>query len=97
METCFFSTILEGCTAKTERLSMSGEGSESIPNIIPKSKDRKDNVHVDLEKRYNDNKSLTITNYLAFASTYKPTYHIKQYLKHTFGETSSSSGPTPAK
>ena len=72
METCFFSTILEGCAAKTERLSTSRKESESIPIIIQNSKDRKDNVHIDLEKRYNENKSLTIrlTYHLTCASTY---------------------------
>ena len=97
METCFFSTILEGCAAKTERLSTSREGSESILNIIKKSKERKDNVHIDLERRYNGNKSFTITYHLTCASSYKSTYHVKQYLKHTFGETTPASGPTPAK
>lgn len=91
MAECYFAKIF-GCGSSAKELT--NAGLNRITKIIESSKTRCDDLHVELQKNIDSDKSMTIQCHRDCVSSYTSSYHIQRHLKR-IGGTRSSSEPPP--
>lgn len=90
MTGCFLGQVY-GC-GESEKV-LTSVGADRITTIINSSKHRQDNIHVDLEKRRQNDETLTIQCHRDCISTYTSSWHISRHLKRSGTTPSSSQRP----